>query len=124
MPGEVFRKLPAPILPVRVRADGAFFDRKVVEFIEERNAFYVIVARLTPPVKNRLGGLRCRRISAGVSAAEFQYCPQDWKRPRRFVVNLHPCVRNINPPEHSDPQSLIPLPTLRALQVTPCHDMR
>jgi hypothetical protein len=86
----VFAGLPPHIGPVRVRADGAFFDHKIVEFIEGKRAFYVIVARLTSPVKNRLGGLRYRRISAGVSAAEFQYCPQDWKRPRRFVVIRRP----------------------------------
>lgn len=90
MLGEVFSKLPTPRGRVCVRADGAFFDHKVVEFIEERNAFYVIVARVTSPVKNRLGGLRYRRISAGVSAAEFQHCPQDWKHPRRFVVIRRP----------------------------------
>ena len=87
---EVFAGLPPHIVPVRVRADGAFFDHEIVECIEGKRAFYVIVARLTRPVKNRLGGLRYRRISAGVWAAEFPYCPQDWRHPRRFVVIRRP----------------------------------
>jgi hypothetical protein len=88
--GEVFARLPAGVRRVCVRADGAFFDHKIVEFIEERRAFYVIVARLTRPLQNRLGGLRYRRIAPEVWAGQFEYCPQDWKRPRRFVVIRRP----------------------------------
>jgi hypothetical protein len=87
---EVFARLPAHSRQVRVRADGAFFDHKIVELIEERRGFYVIVARLTRPLQNRLGGLRYRRIAAGISAATFEYCPQDWKHPRRFVAIRRP----------------------------------
>ena len=87
---RAFAKLPQPSGRVRVRADGAFFDHKIIEFIEEKQAFYVIVARLTRPLKNRLAGLRYRRVSAGVWAAEFCYCPQGWPGPRRFVVIRRP----------------------------------
>jgi hypothetical protein len=74
---NVFGKLPGHIRQVRVRADAAFCDQEFVEFVEGRGAFYVIVARLTPRVKNRFGGLRYRRISSGVSAAELRYCPDN-----------------------------------------------
>jgi hypothetical protein len=87
---RAFAKLPELIREVRVRADGAFFDHKIVEFIEGKRAFYVIVARLTHPLKNRLSGLRYRRVSAGVWAAELWYCPQGWPGPRRFVVIRRP----------------------------------
>jgi hypothetical protein len=87
---SVFRKLPGHIRQVRVRADAAFYDHGIVEFIERKGAFYVIVARLTHRLKNRLGGLRYRRISAGVSAAEFRYCPDGWTYPRRFVIIRRP----------------------------------
>jgi hypothetical protein len=87
---EAFGKLPGHIREVRIRADGAFFDHELVELIEEKRAFYAIVARLTKPLENRLGGLRYRRISAGVWGGELQYCPQGWKRPRRFVVIRRP----------------------------------
>ena len=83
---RAFAKLPQPRGAVRLRADGAFFDHKIIEFIEGKSAFYLIVARLTRPLKNRLPGLRYRRVSAGVWRAEFQYCPQGWPGPRRFVV--------------------------------------
>jgi len=87
---RAFAKLPKPIPPVRVRADGAFYDHKIIEFIEEKRAFYVIVARLTRPLKNRLVGLRYQRVSPGVWAAEFRYCPHNWPGPRRFVVIRRP----------------------------------
>lgn len=87
---RAFAKLPEPIPPVRVRADGAFFDHKIIEFIEQKRAFYAIVARLTHPLKSRLSGLRYRRVSPGVWAAEFRYCPHGWPGPRRFVVIRRP----------------------------------
>jgi hypothetical protein len=87
---DVFAKVPQDIGRVCIRADGAFFDHKIVEFIEGEGAFYVIVAKLTRPLQNRVGGLRYRRIAPDVSAAQFDYCPQDWKRPRRFVVIRRP----------------------------------
>jgi hypothetical protein len=87
---RAFAKLPEPTPPVRVRADGAFYDHKIIEFIEEKKAFYAIVARLTRPLKNRLPGLRYHRVSPGVWAAEFRYCPHGWPGPRRFVVIRRP----------------------------------
>lgn len=87
---RAFAKLPEAIREVRVRADGAFFDHKIIEFIEGKRAFYAIVARVTRPLKSRLSGLRYRRISSGVWAAEFRYCPHGWPGPRRFVVIRRP----------------------------------
>jgi len=87
---EAFGRLPGGAGRVRVRADGAFYDHAFIEQIEARRAFYVVVARVTPPLRNRLGGLRYRRIAAGVWAGEFPYCPLDWRRPRRFVVIRRP----------------------------------
>lgn len=87
---RAFAKLPQPGGPVRLRADGAFFDHKIIDFIEGKHAFYAIVARLTRPLKNRLPGLRYRRVAAGIWTAEFRYCPHGWAGPRRFVVVRRP----------------------------------
>lgn len=87
---RAFAKLPESIREVRVRADGAFFDHEIIEFIEQKRGFYATVARLTRPLKNRLLGLRYRRISSGVWAAEFRYCPHGWPGPRRFIVIRRP----------------------------------
>ena len=87
---RAFGKLPEAIGEVRVRADGAFFDHKIIEFIEGKRTFYAIVARLTRPLKARLSELRYHRISSGVWAAEFRYCPHGWPGARRFVVIRRP----------------------------------
>ncbi len=87
---RAFAKLPGAIPQVRVRADGAFFDHKIIEFIEGKHAFYAIVARLSRPLKNRLSGLRYRHVSPGVWVGEFRYCPQGWPGARRFVVIRRP----------------------------------
>lgn len=87
---RAFAKLPQPAGAVRVRADAGFFDHKIIEFIEGKQAFYAIVARLSRPLKHRLAGLRYRRVSPGVWTAEFRYCPQGWPGPRRFVVIRRP----------------------------------
>ena len=60
---EAWAKLPPTIQTVRVRADGAFFDHKLVEWLKSRDAAYVLVARLTGPIKRRLSTLPYQRIS-------------------------------------------------------------
>jgi hypothetical protein len=89
---RAFPKLPESIREVRVRADAAFFDHEIVRLIEGKSALYAIVARLTRPLQSRLWGLRYHRISSGVWAGEFRYCPHLQRatlqrlRPRLFVV--------------------------------------
>jgi hypothetical protein len=87
---DIFGKIPDGIRQIRIRADGAFFNHQSIEFIEKRAAFYVIVARLSPPLKRHLGGLRYRKIARDIWAAEFQYCPLGWNQARRFVVIRRP----------------------------------
>lgn len=87
---RAFAKLPPSVREVRVRGDGAFYDRKTLELIEARRAFYVIVAHMRRELRRHLRGLRYRRISPGVWAAEFQYQPHTWPQPRRVVVIRRP----------------------------------
>jgi Transposase DDE domain group 1 len=75
---------------VIVRADKGFYDGKFVRWLEEQHALFVIVAKLTAPVKRKLAGLRYHRVSRGVEAAEFKYQPLRWSHPFRFVVIRRP----------------------------------
>jgi hypothetical protein len=93
---RAFPKLPDSMREVRVRADAAFFDHKIIEFIEAKGAFYAIVSRLTRPLKSRLSGLRYRGVSPGVWAGEFEYCPRGWPGPRRFVVIRRPAPEELS----------------------------
>ena len=119
---RAFAKLPEPTEAVRVRADGAFFDHKIVEFIEQKWAFYVIVARLSRRLKNRLSGLRYRRVSPGVWAAEFWYGPQGWPGPRRFVVIRRPVPEEPSAQLHLFQMGGYSYPVLVTnLELTPLH---
>lgn len=87
---EACGKLPADTREVRIRADGAFYDHQLIEWCEARGARYVIVARLTRRLQQRVSGLRYHPVSGVVAAAELQYQPQGWPGPRRFVVIRRP----------------------------------
>lgn len=85
-----FAKRTSPRQSVIIRADKGFYDGALVQWIEAQHARFVIVARLTVPIKRKLGGLRYRTVSRGVEAAEFSYQPLGWPRPFRFVVIRRP----------------------------------
>ena len=85
-----FRKMPGKGQRVILRADKGFFDHKLIDWVEQQKAGYVIVARLTPPIQRRLSGLRYRRFGWGVETASFRYQPHGWTRPARFVVIRRP----------------------------------
>jgi hypothetical protein len=85
-----FGKIPQKDQRVILRADKGFFDHKLLEWVEQQGAGYVVVARLTPPIQRLLSGLRYRRFGWGVETAWFRYQPHGWTRPARFVVIRRP----------------------------------
>jgi Transposase DDE domain group 1 len=85
-----FAKIPAGVRSVIVRADKGFYDHALVEWLEARKAGFVIVARLTRPIKRKLAHLRYVTPSPGVEVAEFRYQPTRWPHPYRFVVVRRP----------------------------------
>lgn len=93
-----FAKIPSEIRSVIIRADKGFYDHRIVECLEKCKACFVIVARLTRPIKRKLAHLKYVSVSAGVQAAEFHYQPSRWSHSYRFVVIRRP------QPEEPDPQ--------------------
>jgi hypothetical protein len=85
-----FAKLPTSVRSIIVRADKGFYDRSLVEWLAEHRAGFVIVARLTAPIKRRLAHLRYIKLSHGVEVAEFRYQPTRWPHSYRFVVIRRP----------------------------------
>lgn len=85
-----FAKVPAGIRVVIVRADKGFYDHTLVEWLEAQEASFVIVARLTGPIKRKLAHLRYTSPSPGGEVAEFPYQPTRWPHPYRFVVIRRP----------------------------------
>lgn len=68
-------KVPATVHQIRVRADAGFFDYKIVRAIEEHRGKFVIVARLTPPLKRLVTGLAYTEVGRALAVAECQYQP-------------------------------------------------
>lgn len=87
---RAFSKAPSGVREIRVRADSAFYDREIIEFVEAQKAFYAIVARLTPALKAKVAAARYRRVLGSVYAAEFSYEPWRWPGPRRFIAIRRP----------------------------------
>ena len=90
--GHVLDKLPSSIAAARtrLRLDGAFYDRKIVEPLENQGFGHVVVARLYQPVKKRMVTARYHEFARGWEAAEFTYTPWHWKREHRFVAVRRP----------------------------------
>lgn len=82
----VFTKLPPSVKSVIIRADKGFYDHETIEYLESNKALFVIVAKLTAPVKREIASLSYRVHSSGLETAEFMYQPTRWKKKYRFVV--------------------------------------
>ena len=87
-------KIPAGIRSTILPADKGFYDHALVEWREARRAGFVIVGRLTWPIKRKLPHLRDVTASRDVEVAEFRYQPARWPHPHRFVM-----VRRSDPDE-------------------------
>ena len=85
-----FAKVPPGVRSLIVRRDKGFCDHKLIEQVEAQRAGFVIVARLTGPIKRKLPHLRYTSASPGVEVAEFRYQPTRWIHPYRFVLIRRP----------------------------------
>jgi len=94
-------KTPPYIYRRRLRADAGFYSQAFIKQLEVAEIGYVIVARLTNPIKRRVGGLRYRRFHGNWGATEFFYQPCQWERAHRFIV-----IRRPLPDEESEQTSL------------------
>ncbi len=88
--GRALQKLPPSVREIRLRADSAFYDREIIEFLKDKGVFYTIVARLTKPVKRRLSAVRFQQASGEIFVGEFRYQPTRWKQAERFIVLRRP----------------------------------
>lgn len=77
-------------VPVFARGDKGFYDGAIVEWLEDQQIGFVIVARVTGPIKRKLGSLRYRTYRSGLAVAAFRYQPMRWSKPYRFVVIRRP----------------------------------
>ena len=97
----IFAKLPPSVKSVIIRADKGFYDHETIEYLESNKALFVIVAKLTAPVKRIISTLSYHVHSSGLETAEFMYQPTKWKKEYRFVV-----VRRLIPEDPSEQLTL------------------
>ena len=85
-------KLPTTIAHARtrVRLDGAFDDKDITQPLDGKRLGYVIVAKMTQPLKDRMVAARYHAFREGWEAAEFPYTPFHWKEEHRFVAVRRP----------------------------------
>ena len=74
---------------LRFRADAGYYDRDIAEFLDGDGHGYAIAARITPPLKFKLPGLRFRYFREHWACAQFRYQPTHWKREHRFIAIRH-----------------------------------
>ena len=78
-----------------LRADSGFFDEKVLSFLDDRKMGYIVAAKLTNPLQNRL----YRQddwvpVAPGIEICEFVYKAKSWSLARRFIgVRQSPKIR-------------------------------
>lgn len=89
---RILSKLPTSIAATRtrVRLDGAFYDRAIALPLDRERLGYVIVAKMTRPLKQRMVAARYREFASGWEAAEFLYTPFRWNEAHRFVAVRRP----------------------------------
>lgn len=87
---ECRAKIPPYIYRVRLRADAGFYQRDFIDALEVAKIGYVIVAAKTRRLQGRVAELRYQRFREGWDAAETDYQPWGWKRPRRFIAVRYP----------------------------------
>jgi hypothetical protein len=85
-----FAKIPASVKTAHIRADRGFFNHNIIETIEFYQAKFIIVAKATRPIKQKLSSLRYRKHTSGTESAHFYYQPHGWQKKYRFIVIRRP----------------------------------
>jgi hypothetical protein len=90
------RKLPVYThrkkVSVRLRADAGFFNGSFIRLLDGANTGYVVVAKLTPPLKALATRLTFRtfRQHGAWQVAEHVYHPMNWDWAHRFILIRRP----------------------------------
>jgi hypothetical protein len=74
---SILNKLPSSIASsrTRVRLDGAFYNKEIIEPLDQERLGYVVVAKMTRPLRKKMVAARYEPFARGWEAAEFTYTP-------------------------------------------------
>lgn len=84
---ECFSRLPKRVWNIVIRADSAFFQGELLDYLEEKGTLYMIKVKLKE-LKSLLESKKWRKIAnrPGFESTEFEYKCKGWKKARRFVA--------------------------------------
>ena len=74
----------------RLRLDGGFYDRKIIEPLHQQGFRYVVVARMYPRLTRHMVSAPYHEFAPGWEAGEFSYTPFHWQEEHRFVAVRRP----------------------------------
>lgn len=96
---QILNKLPSTIATARtrIRLDGGFYDKDIIQSLDEEKIGYLIVAKMTKPLKSEMVSAKYHEFAHGWEAAEFTYPISHWKKRHRFVAVRRP--RALEPEE-------------------------
>lgn len=84
---EALQNVPPHWTIAGVRADSAFFDQKLLEFLEEKHLRYTIVVRRKEAIQRQVHAVHeWRTVDTRTAVGEFTLQLPSWSRPRRFIA--------------------------------------
>ncbi len=84
---EALQTVPSTWTIEGVRADSAFFDQKLLDFLEDQKLRYTIVVRRKESIQRQVHGVtEWTAVDARTAVSEFTWQMPSWSRARRFVV--------------------------------------
>jgi len=87
-------KLPSTIATsrTRFRLDGGFYDRTILCPLDDKKLGYVIVAKMTKPLKKKMVAAQFREFAQGWEVGHFPYPLTDWKKQHHFIAVRRPKI--------------------------------
>lgn len=77
------------------RADSGFCSESIFKFIESKNIFYVVAARMHRVMQDKISKVKTwNNVGTNLCISEFEYKAKQWDRTRRIVVIRQSIVVN------------------------------
>lgn len=92
---QQLKKLPSTVAAsrTRLRLDGGFYDKDLLRKIDGERIGYLVVARMTKPLKRCMIRARYHEFADGWEAAEFAYPLTGFRKEHRFVAVRRPVAK-------------------------------
>lgn len=70
-----------------LRADGGFYSKAILEWLEQKGVSYIIAVKMYPLLKMSIQEIKTwRTLGEGIAIGEMQYSSVGWQKSRRVVV--------------------------------------